>query len=108
MKKGLLFLLIFLVSCSSDPVYKTGNYEEESDGRNGRVRVSVSIDEDGKIQRIDVVEHNETWDIMNNVSSQLGQQIIKYQHADIDVLSGATQTSSGYLDAVQKALEEAQ
>lgn len=108
MKKGLLFLLIFLFSCSSDPVYKTGNYEQESDGRNGRLRISVSIDEDGKIQRIDVVEHNETWDIMNNVSSQLGQQIIKYQHADIEALSGATQTSNGYLEAVQKALDEAQ
>lgn len=108
MRKWLLFLLIFLVSCTSETVYKTGNYEEEADGRNGKVRISVSIDEDGKIQRIDVLEHNETWDIMNNVSSQLGQQIIKNQNADIDILSGATQTSTAYLEAVQKALDEAQ
>lgn len=101
-------LLIVLSSCLKSRLYQTGVYEDEEEGRNGPIRISVSIDSNGKIQRIDVLNHNETKEIMENVSTKISKEIIRNQTANVDTLSGATQTSWAYIEAVRKALEQAE
>lgn len=105
---SLLVILLLLSSCFKNPVYQTGVYEDEEEGRNGPIRISVSIDSEGKIQRIDVLNHNETKEIMENVSMKISKEIIRNQSTNVDTLSGATETSWAYVEAVKKALKQAE
>lgn len=103
----LLFLLFFCTACSKNEVYRSGNYEGTGEGRNGLLRLNVTINDKGKIDRINILESHETKDIMNNVHQQLSKEMIRRQSADVDTVSGATQSSRAYIQAVKEALRQA-
>ena len=73
-----------------------------------QVRVSVS---GGKIT--DVVflnmpdEHGHTQEVTDESSPILKQMTLQKQSANIDFVSGATQTSEGYIKSLQSALDQA-
>lgn len=88
--------------------YKDGTYEGSGVGFWGSMTVIVTI-ENGYITRIDVktyVDDDEYfWDAYDGVV----EQILDNQSADsIDAVSGATYSSNGIINAVIKALEQAQ
>ncbi len=90
----------------SDTVYEDGIYEAESYGRHGAVSVVVEV-QNGGIFKIDVGnEENEV--ISHSAIKRVPQQIIDANSTDVDVVSGATATSRGIIDAVDTALKDAE
>ena len=86
----------------------SGTYEGEADGYGGKIKVKVSLDEVGKISKIEVDEnHSETENIAGIPINKIPESIISSQSLDVDVVSGATVTSDGILEAVANALKNA-
>lgn len=84
-------------------VYNDGVYEGVGTGRNGDIRVSVTIT-DGKIASIDVLEHSESEDIGGAAMAKLINQAVASNSSVIDGASGATMTTDGFREAVAAAL----
>lgn len=80
---------------------KDGTFEGEAKGRNGMIKVSVTVS-DGKVQDIQVLKSKEDKVF---VFPRMKKTIMKHNNINIDVISGASRSSRGYLGAVEKALE---
>jgi len=80
-------------------------YTGEANGYNDIIKVKVGI-EDGVITEVSIVDHDEDWDWYTAAKGPIIDAIIEKQSADVDVVSGATFTSTGIIEAVRKALEE--
>lgn len=81
-----------------------GTFEGTAAGRNGDIKVSVTIGEDGTISSIEVVEAQETQGIGDTAIETLIQNIIDNQSIAVDSVSGATITSEAFLAAIEAAL----
>lgn len=86
--------------------YKDGTYTSSANGKNGPIKVNVTI-VDGKITKIEVVEHDEAMEVAGDALTQIPDAIIKAQSTDVDVAAGATITSNAIKDAVAAALLQA-
>ncbi|MFW6287745.1 MAG: FMN-binding protein [bacterium] len=69
--------------------------------------VSVTI-KDEQISDIEVVEHSETEDVIGDAFSDLAAEIINSQNLNVELVSGATYSSEGFLEAVEDALNNKQ
>lgn len=85
-------------------ILQLGEYLGEDRGIGGPIRVKVSM-KDSKIINIDVVYHNETKGVSTNAIGTIVLSIIKNQTPDVDIVSGATITSKGLINAVKDALK---
>src|SRR5699024_3714068 len=100
---------------------KDGTYEGAFMGMNDDVKVEVSL-ANGKIEKIEVVDHSETpgiggelKDIDGNIKEvglkipvvDIPKEIVEKQSLKIDNITGATASSVAVKKAVEKALEEA-
>lgn len=76
----------------------------------GAVQVEITV-ADGKITAVEAVEYPQQnpRDRQINASALpvLAQEATQAQSADIDVVSGATVTSEGYIQSLQSALDQA-
>ena len=81
-----------------------GSFEGSAAGRNGDIKVSVTVDADGTISAIEVLESEETAGIGDTAMEQLIKDIVENQSIAVDSISGATITSEGFLTAVEAAL----
>jgi uncharacterized protein with FMN-binding domain len=76
----------------------------------GPVQVQVTTDGSGTITDVEVVEypHGNGMDQQINAYAlpQLVQETLDAQSANIDMVSGATVTSEGYLQSLQSALDQ--
>ena len=87
--------------------YKDGEYKGSGKGYGGNIEVSVSI-KNGLIVSVKIVSaRNETPDYIKEVAS-ITEDIVDFQGTDVDVVSGATLSSNGVLDAVDEALSRAE
>ena len=84
--------------------YKNGEYVGEAKGYKSNIKVSVSV-KDNKISDVKVVSHDDTPSFADKAISVIPKEIVNKQSTDIDVVSGATLTSKGILDAVNNALK---
>ena len=75
-------------------------------GKHGDVTVAVTFD-GGKITDIKVVKEQENKVLARGVYTDLKDQVIVTNSADLDVISGATFSSKGFLDAVKDAAKKA-
>ena len=100
-----LFLALVMVLCCIPAVAETadGVYEGTGAGLNGAIKVSVTVS-GGKITDVTVVEHSETAGISDPAIAQIPAAIVEAQSADVDIVSGATYTSKGIIEAVKNAL----
>ncbi len=89
-------------STSAAPVTQEGT----GIGKHGDVTVAVTFDA-GKIQSIKVVKEQENPVLSKEVFTTLKDRIIETNSADVDVISGATFSSKGLLDAVKDAAKKA-
>ena len=71
-------------------------------GKHGDVTVAVTFDE-GRIQDIKLVKEQENPVLARKVYSDLKNLVIETNSTDLDVISGATFSSKGLLDAVADA-----
>lgn len=87
--------------------YKDGTYEGVGKGNNGDIKVEVTV-ENGSITSIVLKEHTETEGIYEAAEKGVIADIIKNQVADVDTVSGATNSSKGIIEAVKNALADAE
>ncbi|WMJ77097.1 MULTISPECIES: molybdopterin-dependent oxidoreductase [unclassified Sedimentibacter] len=84
---------------------KPGTYTETVKGLND-MTVEVVLSET-KIESIKIVNHNETEDISDNALTQIPEKILAEQNVEVDVVSGATLSSTAIITAVKQAIEKA-
>lgn len=98
-------------SASSSTGLKDGTYTGRSaDTRYGPVQVEVTVS-GGRIAKVDVpvypTESFRDQEINRQAVPELVSETLNAQSAKIDMISGATYTSDGYLQSLQSALDEA-
>lgn len=94
------------VAFEESGTYLDGSYEASAQGFGGIIKVRVTI-LDGKISDVEIL------DAASETSSYFGRakglvnDIISAQSPNVDVVSGATYSSRGIINAVKKALSQA-
>lgn len=92
------------ISASGQQVYKDGVYTGEAAGYRPGIKVKVTVNE-GKISKIEILSHNEKGErFYGPPIKTIPQEIIESQSTDVDVVTGATKTSKGIMQAVENAL----
>lgn len=86
--------------------YKDGVYEGTGKGNNGDIKVEVTV-EGGNIVSVVLKEHGETEGIFEAAEKNVTAEIIRTQKAEVDAVSGATNTANGIMEAVEQALSTA-
>jgi len=84
--------------------YTDGTYEGVGNGFKGDIKVSVEV-ADGKITNIEVLEQDETPGMGDVAIEEVAQNIIDAQSTEVEIVSGATGSSNGTIEAVENALE---
>ncbi len=108
---AVVFLLIFaLAGCSSnqggvpaDSGKKVVTGEGTGYNAEKPIKVEVTL-VDGKINEIKVLEHGETPGISDPAFEKVIAAIKEKQSPNVDVVTGATKTSEGIMEAVTNAL----
>ena len=96
-----------LVGCGEKaPALNDGTYEGAGKGMNGDVNVSVEVS-GGKISAVNVGDHEETPGISDPAIEQVPAAIVAKNGTEVEVVAGATYTSNGIIEGVNKALEGA-
>ena len=85
--------------------YKDGEYIGEANGFSGTVKVKVTI-KDKKIEQVEVISHSDDTSYMDSAKNII-QDIKRKQKAEVEVISGATYSSNGIINATKDALEQA-
>jgi len=85
---------------------KEGVYQGIGVGFGGNIQVQVTV-KDNKINKIDVISHRETSGYYEEVYRNICREIIETQNLNIDVISGATATSRGFLSGVKSGVSQA-
>lgn len=112
MKRVLLLLsVLLLMGCSANTtednsIYKDGTYTATVNGYGGDFEMTVIIKDD-KITDITVGENDETPSIGGVAIEQLITNMKEKQSDDIEIVSGATKTSQGMINAYQDILKQA-
>lgn len=86
--------------------YKEGIYYGTADGYSGDVSVAVVI-QDQTIKAILVTETSDDEEFFNR-AMEVVKNIVKKQNTEVDLVSGATYSSNGLLNAVKQALQQAE
>lgn len=102
----LAFAMCLSVSAFADSKFTPGTYTGTSSGHEAGITVTVTVDETS-ITEVEVDVSNETPTIGAVQGDALKAQILEAQSADIDGVSGATETSQGVIRALTAALNEA-
>ncbi|MDO4548621.1 MAG: FAD-dependent oxidoreductase [Clostridia bacterium] len=95
----LIAIMTLLASVSLAQEYTPGVYEATGMGNNGQISVSVTFSETA-ITDIQILDHSETPGIGDNAIDKLIPDILENQSLGVDTIGGATNTSSGILEAV--------
>ena len=109
MKNFLIFTLITIVSgCALLAVQRGLDsegevYEGTAQGFRGPITVQVRLD-NGSIAEIVIVDSMEDRFVGEIAMEELADLVIMYNSTDIDAISGATESSRGFLEAVENAI----
>lgn len=91
-------------SSSSSKEYKDGTYTGTAAGFGGDLTVEVTV-KDKKISKVEVTDNSDDAEYLKKASALL-DEIVKNQGTDgLDVVSGATFSSNGIIDAFNNAME---
>lgn len=80
-----------------------GEYRGAAEGYRTEIEVSLLV-ENNKLQEIRIVSQEETPGIGDQAMAKLSESLISEQSLEVDAVSGATNTSEGFLEAVKNAL----
>jgi uncharacterized protein with FMN-binding domain len=108
---SILCLMMMIFACGTmseggNPLYQTGTYTGSGDGYFGLVSVSVTVTENA-ISGIEILSHCDTDGIGTIAFEELTETMIFSNSPDVDVISGATGSSEGFITAVNYALFQA-
>lgn len=88
---------------ASAGIYKDGVYEGSGAGFRGDVNIRVTVD-NGNITDITVLSYQDDDRFFGSARNGVIPAIIENQNTDVDVVSGATFSSRGIIDAVEDAI----
>jgi fumarate reductase flavoprotein subunit len=88
----------------TDP--RNGVWEGSGRGWGGEIRVRLRLGS-SLIQGLEVVSHQEDPIIGGEAMAELLELVLDYQDTSLDAVTGATETSAGFLAAVEDALNRA-
>jgi uncharacterized protein with FMN-binding domain len=97
------FAIALLIGCAG---FRTGNevfFEGAARGYRGMIHVRVGR-KNGTITEITVIESSEDLAIGGAAIEELTDLALMYNTTEIDAVSGATETSRGFLEAVENAI----
>ncbi|SES69263.1 fumarate reductase flavoprotein subunit [Pseudobutyrivibrio sp. C4] len=107
---GVTICILLALFCGLAPLVKKGasgkSYVANAQGFGGNIEVTVYVDGD-TITDITYEAPDETPSVGGVAMSNLKTQIIEEQNSNVDVIAGATYSSTGFLEAVNAALNEA-
>lgn len=103
----LIFFSVLYYELSSSIKYNEGEYEGSGRGYLSEIKVKVTT---GKkmIENIEIISEDENPEIAKIVYPLLIEKIKTSNDADIDIITGATLTSEGFIEAVNDALSHAE
>jgi uncharacterized protein with FMN-binding domain len=94
-------------SSTVEKKYKDGTYEGSGVGFHKEpITVSVTVS-NGKISDIEVTSYKDDRPYLSRAYNTICSEIIDSQSTDVDIVSGATYSSQGIMDAVENALSNA-
>ena len=99
---GLVLAAVLSVGCASLKAETGAVYEGEAMGYRGMIRVRVGF-EQGTITEI-TVESQEDRNVGGAAIEELTDLVLMYNTTELDAVSGATETSKGFLEAVENAI----
>lgn len=92
---------------ASAGILKDGTYQGEAKGFAGKIITEITVAE-GRITDIKVIGHKESKGWCEEVFMTLRKEMIEKQRTDVDVISGATKSSKGFIKSVENAVKKAQ
>lgn len=90
-----------------DASFKAGTYTGEAEGKDGKIKVEVTVTEDSRISDIKIVSQSETGGLGDAALEKVKEQIIADQTLAVDAISGASLSSKAMIDAVENAMRQA-
>ncbi len=116
-KRSLIIFLVIamvfsMVGCqkpanaNDTKLFTPGTYTGEGEGIHGKIEVEVTVTEN-EIKEIKVLKHSETEGVSTIALEKMPAKILESQSLGVDIMSGATKTSNGVLEAVTDALTKA-
>lgn len=100
-----LLSVLALAGCQANEAIGDGTFEGKGDGKHGDIKVEVTI-KDKQIDDIKVVKHTENEVLAEPVYDELKETMVETNSPEVDVVTGSTATSDGYIAAVKDALEK--
>jgi uncharacterized protein with FMN-binding domain len=106
---SLMFLAIITAGCAVSTGGKEQKqametvHEGSAQGYRGPISLLVRLS-GGSITEIIVIESREDHSVGEAAMEELADLVILYNSTDVDVISGATESSRGFLEAVDNAL----
>ena len=83
--------------------FQNGIYTGTGEGYRGKVTVTVKV-ADGKLTELILDDYADDKSYMERAKNRIFQEMISRQNTDVDAVSGATYSSNGLIEAVNKAL----
>lgn len=83
-----------------------GEYTVVSKGHSEGLELLVTF-EQGAIANVEVVSHNETQGISDAAIKEIPQKIVEHNSTNVEIVSGATETSNGIREGVSQAIMDA-
>ncbi|CAM3042463.1 FAD-dependent oxidoreductase [Lactiplantibacillus plajomi] len=100
-------LLLSVAGCGNGAgTYKAGTYTGTGQGKDGPVKVQVTVSKD-KIKGVKVLSTHDNKKLAAEAEKKVTKEIVKYQTTKVDVVSGATHSSNGIIAGAKKALKKA-
>ena len=99
---AMVFAAGFAAASMASPVTAEGT----GVGKHGDITVAVTFDA-GKIQDIKIVKNAENPILAKKVFTDLKDQVVALSSTDVDLISGATFSAKGFIDAVNDAAKKA-
>lgn len=92
------------INNNDNTILSDGEYIGEGMGFRGKIKVAVTIESE-KITDVVVISHREDRKWFNRANRYIPTYIIESQSTDVDVVTGATYSSLGIIDAVKDAIK---
>ncbi len=86
--------------------YYEGEYIGIAHGYHSDIKVRVKTDK-YKILKIEIISHREMPVISEVVFKEIPSEVIRKNSTDVDIVSGATYTSNGFIKALDNAIDKA-
>lgn len=107
---GLFAALFFIAGCFSPPKaglrLRDGVYEGTGQGYRGKIRVRVLVS-GGGIGDVEIPGSGEDEAVGGAALEELREKVLEYGSPGVDIVSGATVSSRGFLEALENALDKA-